>query len=77
MNSIYYRDYHVSATSLKGHADQRWLGEVMLVRACGKPATAQSFAVSNTFTTKAEAIRNCLLFGRQIIDGEYRGLTAP
>jgi len=55
----------------------RWTTDVTIERHDGASVTTCQFSASRTFETKEEAIRHCINFGRQIIDGQVAGCVAP
>ena len=77
MERVQYRDYVIEANPHELHDDGRWSMDIVLERHDGSGIEVRPYTGANTFATKEEAIRHCINFGRQIIDGQIRGCMAP
>jgi hypothetical protein len=66
---ISYKDYEVHAASLLLPSGE-WSLEVHITSQQGDEIQTKPFTGSDTFFSEVEAIRHCLDFGKQIIDGE-------
>jgi hypothetical protein len=66
---IPYKDHEVHAASLLLPSGE-WSLEVHITAQRGDEIQTKSFTGSDTFFSEVEAIRQCLDFGKRIIDGE-------
>jgi hypothetical protein len=41
----------------------------------GGSSTSENFSSKNTYKTKEDALKNCLIFGKNIIDGKCNSLS--
>lgn len=77
MDRVQYKGYVIEAAPHQLADDNRWTVNVNIERHDDKGVDVRPFSASNTFETREEAIQHCLNFGRQIVDGQVSGCTAP
>ena len=77
MRRVTYKGYVIEAHPHQLADDSRWTLNVTLSRHDGEQLIEQSFSAANLFDTEEEAMQHCINFGRQIIDGQVAGCTAP
>jgi hypothetical protein len=77
MDRLTYEGYVIEATPHQLADDGRWTLNFNIERHEDDHTKVRPFSASNTFETRAEALRHCLNFGRQIIDGQVVSCVAP
>jgi len=74
MNGIPYTGYLIRPAPLP-LATGEWNLEVHISKDRGSDVTERKFSAANTYKTEEEAIKHCINFGKQIIDGKAENLT--
>jgi hypothetical protein len=72
-----YKGYIIEARPQQLVDDGRWTMDVNIERHDGERVNLRGYSADNSFETRDDAIRHCINFGRQIIDGEVAGFVAP
>ena len=75
MGRIEYKGYIIHATPYQLAKDKSWTINIHIKRHTGSGVNDKNFSAANTFPTKTEAIKHCLRFGKQIIDGKVKDCT--
>jgi hypothetical protein len=77
MRRVTYKGYTIEARPHQLADDSRWTLNITISRDDGEQLIEQTFSAANLFATEEEAVQHCLNFGRQIVDGQVAGCTAP
>lgn len=77
MDGIKYRGYVIEACPHQLVENNRWRLETTIERHTGDTVEIQQYSAGDTFESRDEAVKHCLNFGRQIIDGTAPGCHAP
>lgn len=73
-----YKGYIIEANPHQLADSGRWTLNITIERHEGNQVVERSFsAAANLFDTEEEAVQHGIDFGRQIIDGQAPGCTAP
>ena len=72
---ILYKGYEIKSTSIQLQEKDKWTTSVSITQHTGDHATIFPFSAGNTFGTKEDADAHSINFGKQIIDGNYPGLS--
>jgi len=72
---IVYKGFVIEAQPRQLTKDKKWSIEILIWKHTGKFSKCRSFSASNTYTSKKEAIKNCFVFGKKIIDREIKNCT--
>lgn len=75
MDGFHYKGYVIQAVPYQLAKDKKWTININIWKEKGSSVTERNFSASNTFIDKDEAIQHCYHFGKQIIDGELKGMT--
>jgi len=70
-----YKDYIIRPAPLQLADSGEWNMELYIVKDNGNEIRERKFSAGNTFKTRDEAIRHCINFGKQIIDGQSENCT--
>ena len=77
MDKATYEGYVIHARPQQLARDGRWSTNLQIWRDDGRALTLVPYSAANTYDSKEEATWHSLNFGRQIIDGEVPGCSAP
>ncbi len=72
MDDIIYKGYTIEC-DLQELADGRWSFETIIYKDKSYGVVDKIFPAESIYKTKEEAIKNCINFGKQIVDGEIDG----
>lgn len=72
---IMYKGYIIEASPDELPDSNEWSVNIYIEKDKGFGSKCRNFSAKDTYKTKEETIKNCLIFGRQIIDGKYKNLT--
>lgn len=75
MNGTSYKGCFIHPAPQQLADKGRWSLNLTIGKDNGNEYVQRQFSGSNTFETEEEAIRHCVNFGQQIIDGEAGDLT--
>ena len=76
MRDIYrYKGYEISPASVCHRETGEWPVRVSVVRHYRRSTLQTFYDAANTFSSKAEAEKQSVLFAKKIIDGEMQGLS--
>jgi hypothetical protein len=75
MDGFHYNGYVIEAVPYQLADDKKWTININIWKEKGSSITQRNFSVSNTFVDKEEAVQHCYNLGKQIIDGELKGMT--
>jgi len=72
MEALHYKGYQIQAIPYRISDSSPWRMKTSISRpTTGEALSARSFYARNSFNTREEALQHCLIFGMQIVDGEY------
>jgi hypothetical protein len=77
MERVQYKGHVIQARPFQLADSGRWSLDITIERDTGDEVIVRPFSASNEFENRDEAVRHCINFGRQIIDGEVPGCAAP
>lgn len=72
-----YKGYIIEAHPHQLADGGRWTSNIAIERHEADQVTEQPFSAANLFAIGEEAVQHCINFGRQIIEGQVAGCTAP
>ena len=75
MKEIPYKGYLIRPAPLHLPDTDEWNIELYIEKDRGGDTKNRKFSAGDTFKTEEEAIRHCIHFGKQIIDGKSEKLT--
>ena len=75
IDSVFYKDYRIQAAPYKLADSEEFTVNISIWHDIGSAINMRNFSAANTFKTKEEAIKHCIRFGRQIIDGKFEDCT--
>ncbi len=75
MESFLYEDYVIVPQPHELRKSGHWTVNIRIERHVHGTLNAKPFYASNTFPTREGAVRRCVAFGKQIIDGQVQGCT--
>jgi hypothetical protein len=70
MNGIPYKGYLIRPAPLQLADIGEWSLELYIAKDRGSDITWRKFSAANSFKTEDDAIKHCVNFGKQIIDGK-------
>ncbi len=71
-----YKGYEIRATPLQLPGTGEWTLDIEISRRTGDAVNLRSFRTRSIFRTQVVAFVRCFVFGKRIIDGKVKGLTA-
>lgn len=74
--SIIYKTYEIKPIPLQLEDSKEWTTAVCIAKNHGGHLNERPYTASNTFKTKNEADKHSIEYGKQIIDGKCKGLSA-
>jgi hypothetical protein len=72
-----YKGYLIKASSKKIAESEKWVSELCIGKSFESQVPAREFSSANQWDSEQEAIDNCVMFGKQIVDGEHPELELP
>lgn len=75
MSEAFYKGYVIEATPHQLSESKRWTINIYIRHDTGDHINFSNYYAANTFETKEEAIKDCIDFGRRIIDGEIENCS--
>lgn len=75
MDSAPYKGYLIQAAPYQLADSGEFTININILHDTGTAVNSRNFGASNAFKTEQEAIRHCMEFGRQVIDGEIENCT--
>ncbi len=75
MKGIPYKGYLIRPATLQLAASGEWTLELYIAKDKDSEFVERKFSAGNTFKTEEEAIKHCINFGKQIIDGKSENCT--
>jgi hypothetical protein len=77
MDKAVYEGYTLNARPHQLADNGRWTTDIEIWRDDGNTLTVVPYSAANSYESKEAATWHSLNFGRQIIDGEVPGCSAP
>jgi hypothetical protein len=74
-NAVQYEGYVIRATPYQLKKDNKWKIEVYIEKHPANEVKGRPFTAENTFDTEEEAIKQSLIYGKKIIDGDIIGFN--
>jgi len=71
MEALHYKGYQIRAIPYRISDSSPWRMKTSISRTAGEAQSARSFYARDGFSSREEALQHCLIFGMQIVDGEY------
>jgi hypothetical protein len=71
MEAIHYKGFQIRAIPYRTSDSSAWRMKTSISRHMEEFRLAKSFYARNSFNTRDEALQHCLIFGMEIVDGEY------
>lgn len=75
MDVVLYKGFEIKASPHQLADSGAWSLNIYIANHAPGVTRERGFSTSDTFASREEAVRHCLDFGRQIIDGEVVGCT--
>ena len=75
MTKLHYKGFEIAATPYQLKENWHWTIHINIWKHSGYKSIEREFSAANTFEKKEDAIKHCLNFGKQIIDGQLKGCT--
>lgn len=73
--SISYKEFEISPSVLQLVDSGEWTPRVLITKHYHDKTSEKFLSDSNTFTSKAEAEKHSVTFGKEVIDGRYSNAT--
>lgn len=70
-----YKEFEIEATPYQLADSKKWILNIIIWKHKGRESVSVPFNARNSFDSKQEAIRECFIFGRKIIDGEIENCS--
>lgn len=70
MDGMTYKGYEIKAIPYQLADSDEWTVNIIISKHHYDRVANRQFSASNTFKPRNEAVRHCLAFGQQIIDGK-------
>jgi hypothetical protein len=74
---VEYRGYVIRAYPHQLVEIDHWTIDIDIERHAGATITVKQFSTNGSFPTRRDAVKRCIDFGKQVIDGSVEGYTAP
>lgn len=71
MEALHYKGYQIQPIPYRTSDSSGWRMKTNISRSAEEPQRSKSFYARDSFSTKEEAMQHCLIFGMEIVDGEY------
>ncbi len=75
MTKFHYKGFEIAATPYQQAENGHWTIHINIWKHRGHSSSEKEFSAANTFEDKEDAIKHCLNFGIQIIDGQAEGCS--
>jgi hypothetical protein len=75
MTKLHYKGFEINAVPYQLADTGHWTVHIFIWKHRGHESTEREFSAANTFENKEDAIKHCLNFGKQIIDGQAKGCS--
>ena len=76
METVMYKEYGISPVAYRLAESKEWAIQVVISRDLGYKIGHRPFSSpGNTFKTKEEALKQSIIFGKRIIDGEVENFS--
>ena len=72
---VYYKGYEIEPSSYQLRNGEGWTLAINILKHSPGGVVSRGFSAKNIYKTEKEALKNCFIFGKQIIDGKHSGLT--
>lgn len=69
-----YKNYVIKPATMRIKDENKWSTHVFIVKN-GNGSRMKDFHANNTFDTKEDAEKHCVIFAQQIIDGKHKDLS--
>lgn len=73
MKKLHYKGFEIEATPYQLADTGLWTTHIYIWKHQGQGSTNKEFSSANPFRDREEAIKNCLNYGKQIINGQFEG----
>lgn len=73
MKKLHYKGFEIEATPYQLADTGLWTTHIYIWKHKGQGSTNKEFSSANPFRDREEAIKNCLNYGKQIINGQFEG----
>ncbi|MDP8211664.1 MAG: helix-turn-helix domain-containing protein [Candidatus Zapsychrus exili] len=67
---VRYEDFEIEASPYQLADSKKWTININIWKFSSDGAKCTPYSAKNTYDTKEEAMKNCFIFGKKIIDGE-------
>ncbi len=74
-DKVTYMGFEIEPAPYKLANNKGWSLNINIIKHKAGGVVMRNFHAKNTYQEKEEAIKNCFIFGKQIIDGKYSGLS--
>ena len=71
MEAIHYKGFQIRAIPYRTSDSSAWRMKTNISRHMEEFRLTKSFYARNSFNFRDEALQHCLIFGMEIVDGEY------
>ena len=75
MKKLYYKGFEIEATPYQLADTGLWTTHIYIWKHRGQGSTNKEFSATYPFGGRDEAIKDCLNFGKQIINGQFEGCS--
>ena len=75
MKKLHYKGFEIEANPYQLADTGLWTTHIYIWKHKGQGSTNKEFSIANPIGNRAEAIKNCLNFGKQIINGQFEGCS--
>jgi hypothetical protein len=75
MDGMTYNGYEIKAIPYQLADSEEWTVNITILKHRSDNVASRQFSASNTFKSRDEAVKHCLAFGQQIIDGKSNNCT--
>lgn len=72
---VMYKGYKIESLPYQLADSKEWAINIYIWLDKDGNLISRNFTAKNTYSSREEAIKNCIIFGRKIIDGEYDNLS--
>ena len=74
-DKLFYKNYEIIANPYQIRDEKKWVAKIDILKHSGNQVTVTPFTGSKAYTTRDEAIKNSLIIGKKIIDGEMKNCS--
>ena len=75
MDGVTYKGYEIRAVPHQLADSGEWTVNIVILKHRSDQVASRQFSASNTFKSRDEAVKHCLVFGRQIVEGKAGNCT--